>query len=153
MYETHENIVVDADDQDVLPLDEFLRDDHIAPPEEDDLRKSFLLPRVNDFLQAPCFGDPSTYYRFGVIDFLQAYTRKKKLETLLLRKRFPKKPRDCFSCVEPNTYGDRFYEFLLKNLFTPVREFPEHELEKNDKEGLQEGSTQPKKKKKLLGLF
>lgn len=67
-----------------------------------------------------------------MIDFLQAYTGKKKLETILLRKRFSKKPPNCFSCVDPATYGDRFYDFLVGNLFTNLRMFPEHEVEKND---------------------
>jgi hypothetical protein len=73
------------------------------------------------------------YYRFGIIDFLQEYTKKKKLETIYLRKRYNRKPPNCFSCVDPHTYGDRFYEFLLKNLFTEVRYFPACELEKDKK--------------------
>jgi hypothetical protein len=59
---------------------------------------------------------------------LQDYNKAKKLETMYLRKRFKKKNPNCFSCVEPHTYGDRFYEFLAKNLFTEVREYPEEEL-------------------------
>ena len=65
------------------------------------------------------------YYRFGIIDFLQEYNKTKKLETLYLRKRFKKKDPNCFSCVDPNTYGNRFFTFLAKNLFTEVREYPE----------------------------
>ncbi len=84
-----------------------------------------------EFIHAEADGDDSLFYRFGVIDFLQAYTRKKKLETLLLRKRFNKKPKNCFSCVEPPIYADRFYEFLNENLFTDQRNFPCHEVDKN----------------------
>jgi hypothetical protein len=69
-------------------------------------------------MHAEAEGDEEFFYRFGVIDFLQAYTRRKKLETLLLRKRFSKKPKNCFSCVEPPIYAVRFYDFLSENLFT-----------------------------------
>ena len=79
---------------------------------------SNLVPRVLEFMHAEAEGDEEFFYRFGVIDFLQAYTRRKKLETLLLRKRFSKKPKNCFSCVEPPIYADRFYDFLSENLFT-----------------------------------
>jgi len=48
----------------------------------------------------------------------------------LLRKRFNKKPKNCFSCVEPPIYADRFYDFLSNNLFTEDRKFPSHEIEK-----------------------
>lgn len=68
--------------------------------------------RVNEFVQARSVEDTLCYYRFGVIDFLQDYTRKKKLETIYLRRRFNKKDPNCFSCVEPATYGDRFNQFL-----------------------------------------
>ena len=90
-----------------------------------------LVPRVLDFMHAEADGDDEFFYRFGVIDFLQAYTRRKKLESLLLRKRFNKKPKNCFSCVEPPIYADRFYEFLAANLFTDERTYPTHELERN----------------------
>jgi hypothetical protein len=33
--------------------------------------------------------------------------------------------------VDPNTYGDRFYNFLALNLFTQSRDFPESELDKS----------------------
>ena len=115
--------------------EEHKSEDSIKLRKEDGTLHS-LEPRVNEFLQAPCYDDDDIYYRFGVIDFLQAYTRKKKIETILLRKRYKKKPPNCFSCVEPNVYADRFYEFMLKNLFTKTRYFPEHELEKNEKEML-----------------
>ncbi len=71
----------------------------------------------------------------GIIDFLQAYTKKKKLETVSLRYRYKNKPKDCFSCVDPPTYADRFYNYLAENLFTANRNFPMCELEKNEKGG------------------
>jgi hypothetical protein len=58
---------------------------------------------------------------------LQGYTYKKKLETKLLRNRFGNKPKNCFSCVEPPIYADRFHDFLIENLFTNERKFPAHE--------------------------
>lgn len=82
------------------------------------------------------------YYRFGIIDFLQDYTKKKKLETIYLRRRFKKKDPNCFSCVDPQTYGDRFYKFLATNLFTTAREFPESELPENQKRGGSAGKLQ-----------
>lgn len=118
----------------LLTLDLFRIDEDSKCFEEsfDLIASPYLKPRVNEFIQAPCNDNPSVYYRFGIIDFLQAYTRKKKLETMLLRKRFTKKPPNCFSCVEPNTYGDRFYEFLLTNLFTQQRVFPRCELDASE---------------------
>ena len=88
-------------------------------------------PRVQTFVQAKNSEDSSIYYRYGIIDFLQDYTRKKKLETIYLRRRFKRKDPNCFSCVDPNTYGDRFYNFLALNLFTQSRDFPESELDKS----------------------
>lgn len=72
---------------------------------------------------------------------MQAYTRRKKLETVSLRYRYKHKPKDCFSCVPPSTYGDRFYDFLSTNLFTSDRQFPESEIEKekNPMQQSQEG--------------
>jgi hypothetical protein len=58
---------------------------------------------------------------------LQDYSKVKKLETLYLKSRFKKKNPKCFSCVDPQTYGDRFYDYLALNLFTEVREYPEEE--------------------------
>jgi hypothetical protein len=48
---------------------------------------------------------------------------------MYLRRRYKKKDPNSFSCVDPNTYGDRFYKFLVTNLFTQAREYPESELE------------------------
>lgn len=86
-----------------------------------------MYPRVNEFIYYEAYQDSETYYRLGIIDFLQAYTYKKKLETKLLRNRFSKKPKNCFSCVEPPIYADRFHDFLVENLFTSDRKFPAHE--------------------------
>jgi hypothetical protein len=145
MFESREDLLP-LNDQDINPIedeDEY----HNQTPQTFEFgeesksgdsnqlgRDATLNPCVDEFLQASAYGEPDTYYRFGVIDFLQAYTGKKKIETMLLRKRFSKKPLNCFSCVDPNTYGDRFYNFLVSNLFTNVREFPEHEIFKKEKE-------------------
>ena len=71
-----------------------------------------LEPRVNEFIEGHKYNtsgfglvvggnkDENEYYRFAIIDFLTPYSRKKKLENILLRKRFNKKPEDCFSCVD-----------------------------------------------------
>ena len=58
---------------------------------------------------------------------MQGYTYNKKLETKLLRNRFSNKPKNCFSCVEPPIYADRFHDFLIENLFSKERKFPAHE--------------------------
>ena len=52
------------------------------------------------------------------------------METFSLRYRYKHKPPDCFSCVPPDTYGERFYEFLARNLFIQAREFPQSEVER-----------------------
>ncbi len=83
---------------------------------------------MNEFVQRQCVDDRLVYYRFGIIDFLQDYTKRKKLETLYLRRRFNKKDPNCFSCVDPTTYADRFNDFLSYNLFNYERQFPEDEL-------------------------
>ena len=87
-------------------------------------RKSTLMPRTKDFIEYQSKSDRNVYYRLGIIDFLQLYTNKKKLETKYLRYRFKSKPPNCFSCVDPVTYADRFYDFMSKNLFVSEREFP-----------------------------
>lgn len=102
--------------------------------EDSSHRDSQLKPRINEFIEYQHETNKNYYYRLGIIDFLQAYTRRKQLETMSLRYRYKQKPKDCFSCVPPDTYGDRFYNFLAKNLFTQRREFPEFEIEKNEKD-------------------
>ena len=111
-------------------------------------RLNSLKPRVDEYLESRGYNDDETCYRYGIIDFLQAYTKKKQLETLYLRKRFSKKPANCFSCVDPGLYGDRFYEFMASNLFTHTRDFPEHELEKGNT--VSPIVTEEKKRKKFI---
>ena len=60
-----------------------------------------LKPRVKEFIQEKSYEDHFCYYRFGIIDFLQDYNKKKKIENMYLRKRYSKKPPNCFSCIEP----------------------------------------------------
>jgi hypothetical protein len=95
---------------------------------------------VKEFLQARDISDPLCYYRFGIIDFLQDYTKKKKLETFYLRRRFSKKDPNCFSCVDPAIYADRFHDFLAGNLFLNTRKFPESERQLSDKERRTQGT-------------
>jgi len=58
----------------------------------------------------------------GIIDFLQNYGKKKKIETKLRQMMNPRENIEVFSCVPPNIYGDRFYNFLNKNLFDRILE-------------------------------
>lgn len=91
------------------------------------------MPKTSEFIHYRSIKDSTVYYRLGIIDFLQLYSNKKKLETKYLRYRFKSKPPNCFSCVDPATYADRFYDFMSKNLFDPaVREFPECELDRSN---------------------
>jgi hypothetical protein len=64
-------------------------------------RLNTLRPRIKEYIESSAYNDEEVYYRYGIIDFLQDYTRKKRLETIYLRKRFSKKPQNCFSCVDP----------------------------------------------------
>jgi len=64
-------------------------------------RLNTLRPRIKEYIESSAYNDEEVYYRYGIIDFLQDYTRKKRLETIYLRKRFSKKPPNCFSCVDP----------------------------------------------------
>lgn len=61
--------------------------------------------------------DQEVYYKFGVIDFLQNYNTMKSLETKWRRFLNPTEKVDAFSCVNPKTYGERFYLFMKENLF------------------------------------
>lgn len=74
-------------------------------------------PRTNEFIEYVSNQDPNIYYRLGIIDFLQKYNRKKKLETKWLEYRNRHLPPDVFSCVHPKLYADRFYNFMKNNLF------------------------------------
>jgi hypothetical protein len=90
-------------------------------------RGSTCIPRTKDFIELRSNLSRKNYYRMGIIDFLQPYNNRKKVETKYLRYRFKNKPPDCFSCVPPKIYADRFYEFLRDNLFTNERTFPDFE--------------------------
>ena len=111
-------------------------------------RKSTLMPRTKDFIEYHSRSDRNVYYRLGIIDFLQLYTNKKKLETKYLRYRFKSKPPNCFSCVDPVTYADRFYDYMSKNLFVSEREFPACEDDSKGNLSLSL-SKSPSKKKEL----
>jgi hypothetical protein len=41
----------------------------------------------------------------------------KKLETKMLKFRYANEKLEAFSCVPPDLYADRFYDFLKANLF------------------------------------
>ena len=97
-------------------------------------RGSTCQPRTKEFIELKGV-NRRNYFRLGIIDFLQPYSNKKKLETKYLRYRFKNKPADCFSCVPPELYANRFYRFLGENLFTNERVFPEFELEKDSHHG------------------
>jgi hypothetical protein len=55
----------------------------------------------------------------GIIDFLQKYGKRKRLETKWLKLKNPHTKMEHFSCVEPKLYGDRFHSFLKANMFPP----------------------------------
>jgi hypothetical protein len=53
----------------------------------------------------------------GIIDFLQKYNKRKRLETKWLTMKHGKVDHTTFSCVHPNLYADRFHKFMVENLF------------------------------------
>ena len=55
-------------------------------------------------------------YIIGIIDYLQIYNFRKKIETFLKGIYFGKE-KNMISCVEPNYYGERFRNFMIKNVF------------------------------------
>ena len=55
----------------------------------------------------------------GIIDFLQKYGKRKRLETKWLKLKNPSTKMEQFSCVEPKLYADRFHNFIKDNMFTP----------------------------------
>mmetsp|Transcript_11398 Transcript_11398/g.22368 ORF Transcript_11398/g.22368 Transcript_11398/m.22368 type:complete len:373 (+) Transcript_11398:909-2027(+) len=58
---------------------------------------------------------PSGYILYiGIIDYLQSFNYRKRLETLGLEIR----GKDAASCCEPNKYGSRFFAFLM-GVFVP----------------------------------
>ena len=55
-------------------------------------------------------------YIIGIIDYLQMYNFRKRLETFW-KGVFYGKEKNMISCVEPNYYGERFQDFMTKNVF------------------------------------
>ena len=55
-------------------------------------------------------------YIIGIIDYLQIYNFRKNLETFAKGIYFGKE-KNMISCVEPNYYGERFQDFMMKNVF------------------------------------
>ena len=55
-------------------------------------------------------------YIVGIIDYLQKYNNKKRIETFFKGIYFGKE-KNMISCVEPGFYGERFQDFMLKNVF------------------------------------
>ena len=55
-------------------------------------------------------------YIIGIIDYLQIYNFRKNLETFAKGIYFGKE-KNMISCVEPNYYGERFQDFMKKNVF------------------------------------
>ena len=55
-------------------------------------------------------------YIIGIIDYLQKYNFRKRIETFLKVIYFGKE-KNMISCVEPNYYGERFRNFMTKNVF------------------------------------
>ena len=64
------------------------------------------------------------YYRLGIIDFLQKYNKKKRLETQYLKCLHKEQRVEAFSSVDPATYAQRFYQFMNDNLFVPESCWP-----------------------------
>ena len=55
-------------------------------------------------------------YIIGIIDYLQIYNFRKNMETFVKGIYFGKE-KNMISCVEPNYYGERFQDFMMKNVF------------------------------------
>ena len=55
-------------------------------------------------------------YIIGIIDYLQIYNFRKNMETFAKGIYFGKE-KNMISCVEPNYYGERFQDFMKKNVF------------------------------------
>ena len=55
-------------------------------------------------------------YIIGIIDYLQIYNFRKNMETFVKGIYFGKE-KNMISCVEPNYYGERFQDFMKKNVF------------------------------------
>jgi hypothetical protein len=119
------------DDQDIRPLEDsnsLIFDNIVGDKISDGMGMSFdnddhpikqtkCKPKIEKYLQFKSSEDSSVYYRMGIIDFLQKYGKRKKLETWYLKKRNPKEKVEVFSCVPPVLYADRFHDFLKENMF------------------------------------
>ena len=55
-------------------------------------------------------------YIIGIIDYLQKYNCRKRIETFIKGIYFGKE-KDMISAVEPGFYGERFKNFMVKNVF------------------------------------
>lgn len=71
----------------------------------------------NEYIQFKSNQNEDVYYRLGIIDFLQKYGKRKRLETKYLKVSHRNVPVEEFSCVPPQMYATRFTDFMRKNLF------------------------------------
>ena len=55
-------------------------------------------------------------YIIGIIDYLQKYNLRKRLETFVKGITVGKE-KNMISAVEPDYYGNRFKDFMIKNVF------------------------------------
>jgi Phosphatidylinositol-4-phosphate 5-Kinase len=69
-------------------------------------------------LQFQSTDEKDVYYRMGIIDFLQKYGKRKRIEYRTLKMLHPNVPANEFSCQPTKEYGDRFYNFMKDNLFS-----------------------------------
>ena len=56
-------------------------------------------------------------YRLGVIDFMQTYGKRKRMETTVRKILHPMRDSHSMSVVDPLTYGIRFLNFMREHLF------------------------------------
>ena len=56
-------------------------------------------------------------YHIGIIDYLQEFSRKKKVENFTKTIFKSKSGSRKISCVPPQLYGERFVEFMIKEVF------------------------------------
>ena len=60
--------------------------------------------------------DQNYIYIIGIIDYLQKYNNKKRIENFV-KGIYYGKEKNMISCVDPGFYGERFQNFMLKNVF------------------------------------
>ena len=86
------------------------------------LKESEILPLLNKkkmkYLEFQSYSSKKVYYRLGIIDFLQKYGKRKKIETEWVKRTNKLETVDTISCVSPDLYADRFYKFMKEHLFT-----------------------------------